>query len=82
MGAQTGAGAVDAGPDGADRDAGGVRDLGVGQIGPGVQQQRVPVDARHLAQGGPIRTDMLATATRDAAVRLAAEVMRRAAGPR
>ncbi|MDX6363303.1 MAG: hypothetical protein QOC85_2313, partial [Streptomyces sp.] len=38
----------------------------------------LPYD-RHLAQGGPIHTAMLGRATRDAAVRLAAEAMHRAA---
>ena len=43
VGAQLGARAVNAGADRADRDAGGVGDLRVGQVGPGVQQQRVAV---------------------------------------
>lgn len=37
----------------------------------------LPYD-RHLAQGGPIHTTMLGQATRDATVRLAAELMQRA----
>ncbi|MFF3686217.1 CpaE family protein [Streptomyces sp. NPDC002187] len=37
----------------------------------------LPYD-RHLAQGGPIHADKLAQATREAAMRLAAEVMQRA----
>ncbi|MFE7276728.1 hypothetical protein [Streptomyces sp. NPDC057623] len=41
---------------------------------PGVPVVPLPYD-RHLAQGGPIHTAMLGQATRDAAVRLAAEVM-------
>ncbi|MDO0912866.1 hypothetical protein QQM39_19060 [Streptomyces sp. DT2A-34] len=44
---------------------------------PGVPVIPLPYD-RHLAQGGPIHTAMLGQATRDAAVRLAAEVMQRA----
>ncbi|MFE7890609.1 type VII secretion protein [Streptomyces sp. NPDC057412] len=44
---------------------------------PGVPVIPLPYD-RHLAQGGPIHTAMLSQATRDAAVRLAAEVTRRA----
>jgi MinD-like ATPase involved in chromosome partitioning or flagellar assembly len=44
---------------------------------PGVPVVAVPYD-RHLAQGGPIHTAMLGRATRDAAVRLAAEALRRA----
>ncbi len=44
---------------------------------PGVTVVPLPYD-RHLAQGGPIHTAKLARDTRDAAVRLAAEVMRRA----
>ncbi|WP_435280365.1 hypothetical protein [Streptomyces koelreuteriae] len=44
---------------------------------PGVPVVLLPYD-RHLAQGGPIHTAMLGRSTRDAAVRLAAEVMRRA----
>ncbi|MFC9313801.1 type VII secretion protein [Streptomyces nigra] len=48
---------------------------------PGVPVVLLPYD-RHLAQGGPIRTDLLANATRDAAVRLAAEAMRRAVAAR
>ncbi|MFF6995168.1 type VII secretion protein [Streptomyces sp. NPDC008313] len=43
----------------------------------GVTVVTVPYD-RHLAGGGPIRTDLLGRSTRDAAVRLAAEAMRRA----
>ncbi|MBT3151113.1 hypothetical protein HTV45_09465 [Streptomyces sp. CHD11] len=43
----------------------------------GVTVVTVPYD-RHLAGGGPIRTDLLAHATRQAALRLAAEVMERA----
>ncbi|MFI0962623.1 hypothetical protein ACH4S8_14645 [Streptomyces sp. NPDC021080] len=43
----------------------------------GVTVVPLPYD-RHLAGGGPILTDMLGEATRDAAVRLAAEAMRRA----
>jgi MinD-like ATPase involved in chromosome partitioning or flagellar assembly len=43
----------------------------------GVTVVTVPYD-RHLAQGGPIRTAMLGRQTRDAAVQLAAEAMRRA----
>src|SRR5690606_10470798 len=42
---------------------------------PGVPVVALPYD-RHLAQGGPIHTDLLARSTRDAAVRLAAEAMR------
>lgn len=44
---------------------------------PGVPVVLLPYD-RHLAQGGPIHTAMLGRSTRDAAVRLAAEVMQRA----
>ncbi|MFJ1959936.1 AAA family ATPase [Streptomyces massasporeus] len=44
---------------------------------PGVPVVLLPYD-RHLAQGGPIHTAMLGRSTRDAAVRLAAEAMRRA----
>ncbi|MFF1276301.1 hypothetical protein ACFVZC_23325 [Streptomyces marokkonensis] len=44
---------------------------------PGVPVVTLPYD-RHLAQGGPIHTAMLAHGTRDAAVHLAAEAMRRA----
>jgi MinD-like ATPase involved in chromosome partitioning or flagellar assembly len=44
---------------------------------PGVPVVLLPYD-RHLAQGGPIHTAMLSQTSRDAAVRLAAEVMRRA----
>ncbi|MFC7828529.1 hypothetical protein [Streptomyces sp. NPDC057375] len=44
---------------------------------PGVTVVPLPYD-RHLAQGGPIHPGKLARDTRDAAVRLAAEVMRRA----
>ncbi|MDT9700115.1 hypothetical protein [Streptomyces sp. P17] len=44
---------------------------------PGVLVVPLPYD-RHLAQGGPIHTAMLGRSTRDAAVRLAAEAMRRA----
>ncbi|SMF33863.1 hypothetical protein [Streptomyces sp. Amel2xC10] len=44
---------------------------------PGVPVVPLPYD-RHLAQGGPIHTAMLGRATRDAAVRLAAEVMQSA----
>nr|WP_167546342.1 hypothetical protein [Streptomyces zinciresistens] len=44
---------------------------------PGVPVIPLPYD-RHLAQGGPIHTAMLGRATRDAAVRLAAEAIRRA----
>ncbi|WP_445072566.1 hypothetical protein [Streptomyces sp. SAS_267] len=44
---------------------------------PGVAVVSLPYD-RHLAQGGPIHTVMLGQATRDAAVRLAAEAMHRA----
>ncbi|MEG3627555.1 type VII secretion protein [Streptomyces poriticola] len=44
---------------------------------PGVPVVRLPYD-RHLAQGGPIHTAMLGRSTRDAAVRLAAEAIRRA----
>ncbi|MFI5566469.1 hypothetical protein ACIA6T_03640 [Streptomyces sp. NPDC051740] len=43
----------------------------------GVTVVTVPYD-RHLAGGGPIRTDLLAHTTRQAALRLAAEVMERA----
>jgi len=43
----------------------------------GVAVVSLPYD-RHLAQGGPIHTVMLGQATRDAAVRLAAEAMHRA----
>lgn len=43
----------------------------------GVTVVTVPYD-RHLAGGGPIRTDLLADTTRQAALRLAAEVMERA----
>jgi MinD-like ATPase involved in chromosome partitioning or flagellar assembly len=43
----------------------------------GVSVVRLPYD-RHLAQGGPIHTSVLGRATRDAAVRLAAEAMHRA----
>ncbi|GGN96060.1 hypothetical protein GCM10011579_097070 [Streptomyces albiflavescens] len=43
----------------------------------GVTVVPLPYD-RHLAGGGPIRTDMLGEATRDATVRLAAEAMQRA----
>ncbi|MEU1037113.1 hypothetical protein [Streptomyces sp. NPDC005907] len=43
----------------------------------GVTVVPLPYD-RHLAGGGPIRTDLLGQATRDATVRLAAEAMRRA----
>ncbi|MFC8441299.1 hypothetical protein ACFUJT_24415 [Streptomyces griseoincarnatus] len=43
----------------------------------GVTVVTVPYD-RHLAGGGPIRTDLLAHATRQAVLRLAAEVMGRA----
>ncbi|MEU2744457.1 hypothetical protein ABZ656_56965 [Streptomyces sp. NPDC007095] len=43
----------------------------------GVSVVPLPYD-RHLAQGGPIHTAMLGQATRDAAVRLAAEAMHRA----
>ena len=52
VGAQLGARAVDARADRADRDAGGERDLGVGQVGPGVQQQGIAIDARHRPQRG------------------------------
>ncbi|MDO0937152.1 hypothetical protein QQY66_37580 [Streptomyces sp. DG2A-72] len=44
---------------------------------PGVPVVLLPYD-RHLAQGGPIHTAMLGRSTRDAAVRLAAEVMQQA----
>ncbi|MGW3421323.1 hypothetical protein [Streptomyces phaeochromogenes] len=44
---------------------------------PGVPVVLLPYD-RHLAQGGPIHTALLGQATRDAAVRLAAEAMQRA----
>ncbi|WP_328874434.1 hypothetical protein OHT76_32690 [Streptomyces sp. NBC_00287] len=44
---------------------------------PGVLVVPLPYD-RHLAQGGPIHTAMLGRSTRDAVVRLAAEVMQRA----
>ncbi|OOQ53067.1 type VII secretion protein [Streptomyces antibioticus] len=44
---------------------------------PGVPVVPLPYD-RHLAQGGPMHTAMLGRATRDAAVRLAAEVMQSA----
>ncbi|WTE75167.1 hypothetical protein OH775_36450 [Streptomyces sp. NBC_01615] len=44
----------------------------------GVSVVPIPYD-RHLAQGGPIHTAMLGQNTRDAAVRLAAETMHRAA---
>ncbi|MFJ9542617.1 CpaE family protein [Streptomyces sp. NPDC101225] len=44
---------------------------------PGVPVVLLPYD-RHLAQGGPIHTAMLGQDTRTAAVRLAAEAMRRA----
>ncbi|MEV6615648.1 hypothetical protein AB0N31_17655 [Streptomyces sp. NPDC051051] len=44
---------------------------------PGVTVVTVPYD-RHLAGGGPIRTDLLAHATQRAVLRLAAEVMGRA----
>jgi MinD-like ATPase involved in chromosome partitioning or flagellar assembly len=47
----------------------------------GVSVVLLPYD-RHLAQGGPIHTDMLGQNTRDAAVRLAAETMHRAARAR
>ncbi|MFI0072095.1 hypothetical protein [Streptomyces sp. NPDC017227] len=40
----------------------------------GVTVVTVPYD-RHLAGGGPIRTDLLAHTTRQAVLRLAAEVM-------
>jgi MinD-like ATPase involved in chromosome partitioning or flagellar assembly len=43
----------------------------------GVTVVSLPYD-RHLAGGGPIRTDLLAQATRQAVLRLAAEVTRRA----
>lgn len=43
----------------------------------GVPVIALPYD-RHLAQGGPIHTAMLGQATRDAAIRLAAEAMQRA----
>ncbi|WP_371648587.1 type VII secretion protein [Streptomyces mirabilis] len=43
----------------------------------GVSVLLLPYD-RHLAQGGPIHTAMLGQATREAAVRLAAEAMHRA----
>ncbi|MFE2684657.1 hypothetical protein [Streptomyces mirabilis] len=43
----------------------------------GVSVVLLPYD-RHLAQGGPIHTAMLGQATREAAVRLAAEAMHRA----
>lgn len=45
---------------------------------PGVPVVALPYD-RHLAQGGPIHPAMLGQAVRDATVRLAAEVMQRAA---
>lgn len=44
---------------------------------PGVTVVTVPYD-RHLAGGGPIRTDLLAQTTQQAVLRLAAEVMGRA----
>lgn len=44
---------------------------------PGVPVVLIPYD-RHLAQGGPIHTEMLGQNTRDAAVRLAAESLQRA----
>ncbi|MCH0566108.1 type VII secretion protein [Streptomyces sp. MUM 136J] len=44
---------------------------------PGVPVVALPYD-RHLAQGGPIHPPMLGQSTRDAAVRLTAEVMQRA----
>ncbi|AWT47662.1 type VII secretion protein [Streptomyces actuosus] len=44
---------------------------------PGVPVVPIPYD-RHLAQGGPIHTEMLGQNTRDAAVRLAAESLQRA----
>ncbi|MFB9738547.1 hypothetical protein ACFFRO_26050 [Streptomyces thermocoprophilus] len=44
---------------------------------PGVPVVLIPYD-RHLAQGGPIHTEMLGQGTRDAAVRLAAESLQRA----
>jgi MinD-like ATPase involved in chromosome partitioning or flagellar assembly len=43
----------------------------------GVSVLMLPYD-RHLAAGGPIRTDLLAQDTREAAARLAAEVLSRA----
>ncbi|GGP87746.1 type VII secretion protein [Streptomyces roseolilacinus] len=46
---------------------------------PGVSVLTLPYD-RHLAQGGPIHTAMLAQATNDAAVGLAGEALRRALG--
>ncbi|MEU6664048.1 hypothetical protein [Streptomyces sp. NPDC046821] len=48
---------------------------------PGVPVVLLPYD-RHLAQGGPIRADRLSRATRDAAVQLAAESIRRAVSVR
>ncbi|WP_229924582.1 nucleotide-binding protein [Streptomyces sulfonofaciens] len=47
----------------------------------GVPVFPIPYD-RHLAQGGPIHAPMLAESTRDAAVRMGAEVMRRATATR
>ncbi|MCM1968758.1 hypothetical protein [Streptomyces sp. G1] len=48
---------------------------------PGVPVVPIPYD-RHLAQGGPIHTAMLGRSTREAAVSLAAETMRRAVSAR
>ncbi|WP_149181791.1 type VII secretion protein [Streptomyces sp. TRM49041] len=48
---------------------------------PGVTVLPLPYD-RHLAQGGPIHTTVLARATHDATVTLAGEVLRRAVGMR
>ncbi|MGW7302011.1 hypothetical protein [Streptomyces sp. NPDC054829] len=48
---------------------------------PGVPVVPIPYD-RHLAQGGPIHTAMLGRSTREAAVGLAAETMRRAVSAR
>ena len=72
VGAQPGACAVDAGADRAHRDAGGARDLGVGQVGPGVQQQRVAVAAGDAAQG--LRQLRAQGACLDAAERVLGEV--------
>jgi hypothetical protein len=49
-GAQLAAGAIEAGTDGADGNAEGLGDLLVAEVGPGEQQQDVPVPRRETGQ--------------------------------
>ena len=72
-------GAAEADPD--DPFGGIARSLGERVREPGVPVVPIPYD-RHLAQGGPIHTAMLGRSTREAAVSLAAETMRRAVSAR